>query len=289
MKMLKNKCLNLVAGATLGLALACSGSVQANTIVAQWDFDVTDANDLGTTISSTTDSASGLVATPHPSNSADPVYASGVSGVGTDASVDMSGISGLLEVTDPSGTLSGHDSGGSGLTSLQIDIDVNMNTTSSSTWAILRNGHIDAANPGNVFNLYTQSTGAIGFIVRGTAGFIQGRTVASGLLDPNAGWQHITATWDGSQVTIALEGVPQILNSATNETFIAGNIGALVPSDASMGIGGLRRSGTPGSIGQFLDGAVDNLIISTDVPEPGTLAVASLGALAVMSRGRLKK
>jgi hypothetical protein len=75
-----------------------------------------------------------------------------------------------------------------------------------------------------------------------------------------------------------------VLNGATNETFIAGNIGSLTASDANMGIGGLRRSGSPGTVGQFMDGAVDNLVISTDVPEPASVLLLSLGGLALTGR-----
>jgi hypothetical protein len=271
-------------GVLAATTLACGGVARAGTVIASWDFDVADVAELGTAIVSTTDSVNGLVATPHPSNSAAPIYSNGNPGGGLDASADFSAISGLLEVADPTGILTGHNGGGTGLSSLQIDLDINMNTVTGSTWAIVRNGHIDGADPGNAFNLYTQSSGAIGFIVRGSGGFIQGRTVDTGLLDANAGWQHVTATWDGSQVTIAVDGVPQVLNGTTNETFIAGNIGSLTASDANMGIGGLRRSGSPGTVGQFMDGAVDNLVISTDVPEPASVLLLSLGGLALTGR-----
>jgi hypothetical protein len=241
----------------------------ASTLVADWGFNVASAGEIGTAIASTTDSVSGLSATPHPSNTNAPVYSNGNPGGGLDASADFSAINGVLEVADPTGILTGHNDGRAGATAITIDVDVNMNTVTSSTWAIVRNGHQDGAIPGTAFNLFTQADGAVGFIVYGNAGSIQGRTDFGNILDPNAGWQHITASWDGTQVTISVDGVPQVLNGLTGDTFVAGDIGGnLRASDANMGIGGLRRSGDPGSIGQFLDGAIDNLQITLELPAP---------------------
>ena len=251
------------------LLLGVTGTAQASTVVANWDFNVASASDIGTTITTATDSVSGLIASQHPSNTVDAIYGAGTTADPLDGSADFSGGNGVLEVSDPTGILTGHNDGRDGATALTIDLDINMNTLSSSTWAIVRNGHIDGGIPGTAFNLFTQSDGAIGFLVYGSSGgSILGRTDLGNILDVNAGWQHITAAWDGTQVTIAVDGVPQVLNGLTGETFIAGDIGSMRASDANMGMGGLRRSGDPGSIGQFLDGSIDNLVVTAELPAP---------------------
>ena len=256
-----------LTGLVSATILTAATATHASTIVANWGFDVASAGDIGTDIVSSIDSVSGLIATPHPSNSASPFYSTGTPSGSTNAAADFSGIDGVLEVDDPTGILTGHNGGRTGATAITIDVDVNMNTISGSTWSLVRNGHQDGLSPGTAYNLYTQADGAVGFIVRGPSGSIQGRTEIGDVINSTSGWQHITASWDGSRVTISVDGVPQILDGLTGDTFVAGDIGgSLRPSDANMGIGGLRRSGDPGSTGQYLDGAIDNLQIALELP-----------------------
>lgn len=265
--------------AAAGLLLGTVSAAQGATELARWDFDVADVADIGTDIVSATDSVNSLVGTQHPSNAVDVTYGNGTTADPLDGSADFTGGNGLLEVSDPTGILTGHNGGGLGLTSLQIDVDVDM-AADGGTWVIARNGH-GSGDPGMSFNLFVQSGGKIGLEMRGTSLVT---AIASGVLDANAGWQHITATWDGVSISLALDGSLVTLNSGG--TTLAADIGPLHLTDANMGIGGLRRAGDPGSIGQFLNGSIDNLVISTDVPEPASLMLASIGAAVVTVRGR---
>jgi len=251
--------------------------------VASWNFDVSDPSDIGSPITSATDSVSGLSATPHAANTAAPTYGVGNGGGANNASANFIDINGVLEVNDPTGILTGHDNSGAGFAQMVISFDVDMDSVSSSTWALVRNGHVDTGNPGTSYNIFTNASGKVGVFLRGTAGSIQVRTDPS-VLTADAGWQNVQVIWDGATLRIAIDGAPVALEGQSGGTSVAAVIGNLLPSDANFGIGGLVRNPTAGTIGQFLDGAIDNLTIANAVPEPASLGLLVLGGLMMLRR-----
>lgn len=249
----------------LALALLCLATSPSYAgIIASWDFD---GGTVGNAIVSDIDTVGSLAATPHPSNTTDPIY---VTGNGGGTAADFAGIDGVLEV-DSSGTL------GANFTELNVTFDIDLSVDKTSgTSVLIRNGHTDIN-----FNIYFQSNNRIGIEMEGSAGSGNFKTLGPAI-DDAAGWQTVSVVWDGSTVQILVDGVAQTFASGfTSEPLV---IGQLLAPDAPMGIGGLRRSGSPGSIGQFFDGSIDNLSVSnTAVPEPSSIFLIGLGGMSLLT------
>lgn len=269
----------LTLSLTAAAFLMTTSALQAG-VVASWNFD---SGTISNAITSDTDSVAGLNATQNTNDGAnDPVY---VAGNGGGSAAGFAGISGVLEVDDPTGILTGHNNGGTGFDQLTIEFDVDMSTVSSSTWVLVRNGGGDTTSPGTAYNIYTNGSGKIGVRLGGAAGSdnLQVNT-NNAVLSAAAGWQHVKIDWTGQTLQIIVDGVAQALNTVGNPTTATSTFTNLRASDARFGIGGIVRAS--GTTGQYLDGAIDNLVISSTafVPEPATLALAGLGGLALIHR-----
>lgn len=215
--------------------------------VALWDF-----NDgvTGTDVISATDSISGLTAIPSVKNTSTPQY---VAGKDNGSAVKV-GIGSMLEVTDNAGIL------GAGFSELCVSFDVDLAAdVTSGTQVFLRNGHQKAP-----FNIFLQANNVVGVILQGSDGTLSSTVkTAASALSTSAGWQNVRVIWKDSTLSIYVDGVAQRLSVGGTVAKITG-ISSLIQSDAPMGIGGLRR--VDKSTGQYLDGALDNIIIYSTVP-----------------------
>lgn len=214
---------------------------------AAWSFD---EGSVGVDIVSSTDAVSALLAVPSASNATAPQY---VAGSGGGVAVGFSGISGILEADEGnSGAL------GSGFSKLSVIFDVDLAADAIATAVLVRNGHINLSYniyllPGNIIAIQLQDAASGLYSMVKTAG---------SALSADAGWQNVSIIWDGSSVSIYVDGIAQMLYGGATSAAVP--TVSLMSSDAPLGIGGLRRS--DGSVGLFLNGSLDNLVIRNAAP-----------------------
>lgn len=208
--------------------------------VASWTFD---EGAVGDQITASVDSVSGLQAVPSKRNAGQIKYVAGkeagsAAGLGSES---------ILQVMDKDGLL------GSGFTNLTISFDIDLTDDISATSVVLRNGH--ASVP---FNIYLQEDNVIGVELQSADGKVSGAVKTSGpALSARAGWQSVSIVWDGDAVSIAVDGKPCRLSGGGTSRKV--KVGPLQSADAPLGIGGIVRSN--GSIGQFLNASIDNIVI----------------------------
>ncbi len=236
---------NFLRCVALAMFVGASGGY-AKTI-AFWDFS---EGATGTDVVSAPDSVSGLTAIPAVKNTSIPQY---VAGKNNGSAVKV-GPGSMLEVTDNSGVL------GAGFSELYVSFDVDLAAdVTSGTQIFLRNGHNNVP-----FNIFIQSSNVIGVILQGADGtFSSTIKTAGSALSTSAGWQTVSVAWNGSSLSISVDGAAQRLTAGGTAAKISG-LSSLIKADAPMGIGGLRR--VDGSIGQFLDGSLDNIEIHNKTP-----------------------
>lgn len=106
-------------------------------------------------------------------------------------------------------------------------------------------------------------------------------------------WVHVAATWDGGTGNLKLYVDGSEVTTQAVSTFSTTLTGTLNDSsnDGPALIGALNRG--DGNFGQFFDGSIDNVRISDAalspsqfIPEPASLALLGLGALAMLPRRR---
>jgi hypothetical protein len=230
----------------IGFNVACFMlNVHAETILSL------DFNDeyTGADVESVPDLIAGRIAVPSSNNLSVPQYVLvDAGGVGVKV-----GTNSILEVTDSAGL-------GAGFAELCVSFDVDLaSEVEGGTQVFLRNGHY--AIP---FNIFLQANNVIGVILQNSDGTLS-RTIktAGRALSSTAGWQSVAVVWNGTAISIYVDGVAQSLNiggTAADEP----DITTLIAPDAPLGIGGIRR--LDGSTGQYLNAALDNIIIYSKAP-----------------------
>lgn len=204
---------------------------------------------VGADVGSVPDSIAGRLAVPSPNNEVVPQYAVvPTGGVGVKV-----GTNSILEVADSSGL-------GAGYKELCVGFDVDLaSDVTAGTHVFLRNGQY--AVP---FNIFLLANNVIGVILQNSDGTFSRAVVTSGrALSAAAGWQSVAVVWKDSAVSIYVDGVAQSLNVGGTAAEEPG-ITTLIAPDAPLGIGGIRR--IDGSTGQYLDAALDNIIIYSKAP-----------------------
>ncbi len=214
---------------------------------AAWSFD---EGSVGADIVSSADSVFALLAVPSANNINNPVY---VVGSAAETAAGFAGISGILEVDEGNTKALG-----SGFSKLSVIFDVDLAADAIATAVLVRNGHINLSYniyllPGNIIAIQLQDA---------ASGLYSTVKTAGSALSADAGWQNVSIIWDGSSVSIYVNGIAQMLYGGA--TSAAVSTISLMPSDAPLGIGGLRRS--DGSVGLFLNGSLDNLVIRNATP-----------------------
>lgn len=210
-----------------------------------------DFNDMsvGTDVGAVPDSISGYLAVPSPDNDFVPQYvAVGTGGVGVKV-----GTNSMLEVAGSSGL-------GAGFNELCVSFDVDLFAdVTGGTQVFLRNGHLTVP-----FNIFLQANNVVGVILQDADGtFSRAVKTAGRALSSTAGWQSVAVVWNGSAIFIYVDGVAQRLNVGGTSAEEPG-VTTLIEPDAPLGIGGIRR--VDGSTGQYLNAALDNIIIYSKVP-----------------------
>ncbi|QHI69429.1 hypothetical protein [Tichowtungia aerotolerans] len=234
-------------------AVFAAGTAAAQAgVVAYWDFEEGSA---GTAVVSAGDSVSGLAAVPA---AGDVQY---VAGNDSAAAIE----SGILKAEDPNGILNG-------LTELNITFDINLAAdVTGGTQVCVRNGYSDIS-----FNVYLQAGNAILARLTDVDGNDQTVRAYGSDLSAAVGWQTVSVVWTGSELSISVDGVFQLLNYQ-EITSVSVPLGRLVDSDADFGIGGMIR--TDGTTSQKLNGSLDNIVISNT----GAVPVLSTHAGTVAS------
>ena len=227
------------------LTLFVAGFGRAETILSL-DFN---SESVGADVESVPDSIAGRLVVPSPSNDFVPQYVVvGAGGVGVKV-----GTNSILEVSDSSGL-------GTGFKELCVSFDVDLTAdVTAGTKVFLRNGHL--AIP---FNIFLQANNVIGVILQNIDGTFSRTVKTSGrALSEDAGWQSVSVVWEKSAISIYVDGVIQSLNVGGTSAEEPG-VMMLIAPDAPLGIGGIRRA--DGSTGQYLDAALDNIIIYSKSP-----------------------
>ena len=167
-----------------------------------------------------------------------------------------------------------------GFTSLSVASDVDLNATPASTAVLVRNGHLKMN-----FNIYTAANRSIYMqMMDATTSITTSVQTVTNVLSSSAGWQHVEAVWDGSSVSILVGGVAQTLVTGGTSKILTGLVSLPAP-DADMGIGGLYRN--VGTTGQYLNGSIDNLVISGAIPEPASFSLITIGYAGIILFRRL--
>lgn len=227
------------------LTIFSAGFGQAEAILSL-DFN---NETVGADVGSVPDSIAGRLVVPSSSNDFVPQYVVvGVGGVGVKV-----GTNSILEVTDSSGL-------GAGFEELCVSFDVDLTAdVTEGTQVFLRSGHL--AIP---FNIFLQANNVIGVILQSSDGTFSRTVKTSGrALSAAVGWQSVAVVWKGSAISIYVEGVAQSLNVGGASAEEPG-VTTLITPDAPLGIGGIRR--VDGSTGQYLNAALDNIIIYSKAP-----------------------
>ncbi|WP_432800342.1 LamG-like jellyroll fold domain-containing protein [Poriferisphaera sp. WC338] len=264
--------LNVMTTSAAAVCLVLAGHAHAAPI-ADWQFEIPGGSSAGDAFVSDTDTANGLVANV---KSGSPTYAAVPNGVAAAAgagAVRTNG--GVLQVND-NDALTGHANGGTGLDYLRIDAWINTTNSSSSLQQITRKMSNASGAAGYLF--YVRN-GDLNFEVNdGSSRFTLATNNDS--MTTNT-WHHVTAIFDGVNKTmeLLLNGSSQADKSLTSATTIT-----LANDAAVLGIGGLIRDS--GSTGQQFQGDIARVILDdgAPIPEPASLALTAMGALAFLRR-----
>ncbi|MEI8206628.1 MAG: exo-alpha-sialidase, partial [Kiritimatiellales bacterium] len=206
-------------------------------MVAQWTFE----NE------SVADTVSGLTALPL--NSSVVQLKDGVLRLDNQGKPDQDGAA--LIIPD-SPLLTGHADGGTGYTSLVLEVDVKP-TAIGDQMQIIRKTEGEFG-----YQLYMLKDGVVGFRIKTDQGSFTG--TSKNKIPADGQWHHIEAVWDSSvwsyNIHLAVDGV-----MAWKSTEIKN----LSDTKAPLTIGGLYRAAD--NIGQRFSGEIDNVRISVDCPE----------------------
>ncbi|QHI69428.1 LamG-like jellyroll fold domain-containing protein [Tichowtungia aerotolerans] len=222
-------------------------------VVALWDFE---EGTVDSNMVVSTDSVSGLIAVPATVNP--PIYIAGADGVAKGA--------GILRVEDASGLLNGFSE-----FHIKFDIDLTQDAT-GGTQVFLRNGWEKVS-----FDIYLQADNTILAWLVDTNGTEQTVKAVGSDLSADAGWQTVSVVWDGSAMSISVDGAAQGLNNTT-DTSVAVELGALQAANVDLAIGGALRSS--GTTTQYLYGRMDNIIISNTSVLPVSASISSLASVS---------
>ncbi len=234
------QCLTILAM----LAIAASSKALD---IAQWDFDLPGGVNIGDAFVSDTDVINGLVAN---ASTTAPTYGDPAPALaGSTASLRLTGGS-FARVADAD-ILTGHDQLANGYASYSIDVWIKLATNSATAQVFRKTGLSGSNTPG--IELYTQAGGAIGHGIHGVDGLPVNKAASSALAVDT--WHHVQTYWDGANLIVAVDGDEKI-----NTAYAT----SIINTDVDLGIGALIRSN--GSTGQYFDGWIDGLKISTDSP-----------------------
>ena len=150
--------------------------------------------------------------------------------------------------------LTGHNNDGDGLKSLTIEIEFKTDTIQQCQLVRKTEGSSDLG-----YQLFMDKRGRIGFYVCSREGKL-GKVISRKTIEPGK-WHKVTATWDSRY---------EYYNGQIHiDGYISwgGNlqVSNLTNTDAPLTIGGLYRA--EGNYGQYSDGQIKSLAISTNRPE----------------------
>lgn len=243
--------------------VAMVASAQAG-IVANWNFeDIPAGSDYGgVPIVASTSTVNGVVLTAFANN---PLYVRGADGIGH-------------------ATASGYLSGGtdnalySGFAEFNFSFDARLAAAPAATQAIMRYGVTTTA-----WSIYTGTDSRLNMQWFDETGANFTLNTSAAVMPGDSAYHHYEIVWDGSSAQIKLDGVAQLLETGTSDTW-AVSLGAVRSAGAGgqLAVGGMIRDNL--TVSQEFSGFIDNVVISNTaaIPEPAALSLIGIGIAGIM-------
>ena len=236
------------AGGAACLVALC-GTPQSSTaeLIASWTFE---DQPFGS-FSSSTDDVSGLIATPYNN----PGLMSITLQEGDKAlrfqGAGISDANGAAGYVSDSTILTGHDAGGSGFDSFTIEADVRISALTGQAQIVRK---LDTSTDYG-YELFIRDTGHVGFTFSGIGG--SANVISKNAIAADGQWHHIQGTFvsdrDLYNTQVVVDGV---VTRRTRDPI------TLPDTTSALTFGGFVRNS--GTIGQRLDGWIDNITLSTN-------------------------